>query len=321
MFVFQPYSVDELIAMTATRTGDVKIGQQLHEEENAEYIILGIEESVGPQANQGKSGAEYAFRAFLTKFLNMQANDFLKNKKIAVIGSIKSEVAVPELNKYLAVESLDEIVTAILTKYWKLGKKVIVVGGGHNNAYPIIKAIAKKIERPLSVVNLDAHADYRLKEGRHSGNGFRYASEEGFLNQYFALGLHVPYNAAYMLADMKKAGHQFTFFEEYIGGERDWGKDFEQLAEKFENSGSAIGIELDLDAIANMPSSACSPSGVSLETARRYIRTLTKLNNWHYLHLTEGAPTDKKEDETVGKALAYLTFDAVSHKKINIQEG
>jgi len=321
MFVFQPYALEELATMTATRAGDLKIGQQLYEENEAEYIIFGIEESVGPQANQGRSGAEYAFPAFLSKFLNMQSNAFLLSKKIAIVGSVKAEVSAPELSKSSAVESLDEIVTAILSKYWTIGKKVIVIGGGHNNAYPIIKAIAQQLERPLNVVNLDAHADYRLKEGRHSGNGFRYACEEGFLDQYFALGLHASYNAAYMLEDLTKAGHQFTFFEDYVDGYRDWSQDFQQLSEKFDKSKAAIGIELDLDAIANMPSSAYSPSGITLEIARSYIRTLTKSDNWHYLHLTEGAPTDKKEDEIVGKALAYLTFDAIVNKTPNIQKG
>jgi formiminoglutamase len=31
------------------------------------------------------------------------------------------------------------------------------------------------------------HSDFRILEGRHSGNGFSYAYEEGFLKKYFFL--------------------------------------------------------------------------------------------------------------------------------------
>ncbi len=33
----------------------------------------------------------------------------------------------------------------------------------------------------INSINLDAHSDFRPAEGRHSGNGFRYAEEDGYL--------------------------------------------------------------------------------------------------------------------------------------------
>jgi arginase family enzyme len=32
----------------------------------------------------------------------------------------------------------------------------------------------------VNAINFDAHSDFRILEGRHSGNGFSYAYEEGF---------------------------------------------------------------------------------------------------------------------------------------------
>jgi formiminoglutamase len=37
----------------------------------------------------------------------------------------------------------------------------------------------------VNAINFDAHSDFRILEGRHSGNGFSYAYEEGFLKKYF----------------------------------------------------------------------------------------------------------------------------------------
>jgi formiminoglutamase len=43
------------------------------------------------------------------------------------------------------------------------------------------------LQRKTGAINFDAHSDFRILEGRHSGNGFSYAYEEGFLKKYFIL--------------------------------------------------------------------------------------------------------------------------------------
>ena len=63
----------------------------------------------------------------------------------------------------------------------KAKKIPIIVGGGHNNAYGIIKGSALALNKKINVLNIDAHADFRPLEGRHSGNGFSYAFHEGFI--------------------------------------------------------------------------------------------------------------------------------------------
>ena len=63
-----------------------------------------------------------------------------------------------------------------------------------------------------------------------------------------------------------------------------------------------------------MPASASTPSGVSLDDARRYARFLASRlgRRVAYLHLAEGAPglgPGESGKRTVGKALAYLCSD------------
>ena len=65
-----------------------------------------------------------------------------------------------------------------------------------------------------------------------------------------------------------------------------------------------------MDAIANMPSSAQSPSGWRFDEVRTYLRKIASSHqNIPYLHLTEAAPINESDDRIVGKALAYLVID------------
>jgi formiminoglutamase len=47
----------------------------------------------------------------------------------------------------------------------------------------------------VNAINFDAHSDFRILEGRHSGNGFSYAYEEGFLKNILFFGLHENYTS------------------------------------------------------------------------------------------------------------------------------
>ena len=73
----------------------------------------------------------------------------------------------------------------------------------------------------------------------------------------------------------------------------------------------SLGVELDMDAIIDMPSSAFTPSGFSLEEARKYVIKCAKSKKAAYLHLPEAAPKNEREEAIVGKALAYLVSDFI----------
>jgi hypothetical protein len=99
-----------------------------------------------------------------------------------------------------AVNQIDDEVESLVKLLVSEEKTPIVIGGGHNNAYPLLKGAAKglhatqQIPLPqINCINLDAHTDYRPAEGRHSGNGFRYAEDDGFLQKYCAIAVHENY--------------------------------------------------------------------------------------------------------------------------------
>src|SRR5205085_4215204 len=150
------------------------------------YVIIGIPEDIGIKANQGLGGADSAWLPFLFSFLNIQSNDFLSGENILLLGHfdfndlskvIESNAATPDekIEAYRhAVNVIDEEVenlVKIITQYKKIP---IVIGGGHNNAYPAMKGAAKGLYKAdllqlaqINCINLDTHADYRPSEGRH----------------------------------------------------------------------------------------------------------------------------------------------------------
>lgn len=308
-FAFKKYQKKDLQNFFSPRKGETKLGEVINNLENPKYIILGIQESLGPRANKGKKGAENGFKAFLNTFLNMQSNESLTGDNIQILGEVIQHKEEEELT--LTVKELDGFIFDILNYHIKKGQIPIVIGGGHNNAFPLMHFCANHFSKAVNVVNFDAHADYRALEGRHSGNPFSYAHHKGYLEEYAVFDLHQRYNSQQILDDLRKDNHFFSFHEEYLMGQRDYMEDFNHIKKHFNKSDKHIGIELDLDAIQRMPSSAYTPVGSTISTARKFVRTFAALPQIAYLHLPEGAPQTTEEDKIVGKTLAYLVSDFI----------
>jgi len=319
-FTFIPLQNKDIDSLVSIRNHETKIGQNTLVNglsDKVKYIILGIEEDMGPQANGGLEGSKNGFQAFLKRFLNMQSNRFLKGDNIAIIGKIQQEANFSTIeNARELITNLDALLVETLTPYIEAGKIPIIIGGGHNNAYPIIKTIYTVLQSKLNVVNLDPHADCRIEEGRHSGNPFSFAFSNGYIDEYTVLGLHKAYNSEYLLSYLDANKFQYTFFDDYIGNPALYRKDILEVAEELSGS-TAIGIDLDLDAIQHMPTSAYSPSGISVEDARFYARIMGSLDNVRYFHLPEGAPKNTDEDKIIGKTLAYLVWEFIEAQSKN----
>jgi len=209
-------------------------------------------------------------------------------------------------------------VECVAKEVFDAGLELVVIGGGHNNCLPIIRSCSKSVDSSIAVCNLDPHGDIRsTSEGRHSGNGFSTALEEGHLGTYYLSGYHRRANSE--AAQQLMASNQNIMgscFDDWLDSDSfGLSQSIQEAISFFDvqtTTDSPRGIEVDLDAIAFMPTSAASPSGVSVEDARRFVRRLaTHQRNVKYLHLAEGAPSlgGADGDRIVGKALAYLTCD------------
>ena len=311
-FEFNQFTKKRIQSLTSIRDGETKIGEKLcYNLEDCKYVIIGISEDIGPQANMGLKGSLNSFDAFLSRFLNTQSNRFLNGEEILIAGEIKQIEAFQNIEEAKKrIEILDEFVKSIADPIIKSGKTLIVIGGGHNNAYPLIKASFNKSNTAIDVINLDPHADCRTLEGRHSGNPFSYAKKNGFLNNYTVFGLHQQYNSESIYNYLDEKKFNYTFFEDYLDQKRNLKQDILNFVTS-KKPEIALGIELDLDSIEMMPSSAFTPNGFTISDARIYLRELAKQKDILYIHLPEGAPQSEFEIKIVGKTLTYLVVDFI----------
>jgi formiminoglutamase len=288
--------------------------------ESVRFALLGIPESVGPRANHGRPGSERAWEAFLSVFLNLQDNRFLPGSSIVCAGEVEVSDLCEEADRLdpardadidrlrtLCTE-LDRRVKPIVGGLAKCGVVPIVVGGGHNNAYPILQGCAA-VSGPLQCVNCDPHADLRAREGRHSGNAFTYAMAEGVLQRYFVFGLQSGYNNESALARFE--GNPDLSYARLAPG-ADVRSMIEAALRFLGSSTSAVGMEVDMDSICDMPASAQTPVGLRIDQVRRLLQTVTFRFRPVYLHLAEAAPPEDSAGQIrAGKVLACLTADFI----------
>jgi formiminoglutamase len=180
----------------------------------------------------------------------------------------------------------------------------------------LLKGASLAKDGAINCINLDAHSDYRVMEGRHSGNGFRYAKDAGYLSRYAMVGLHRPYNSQAVLADIRKdADLHCSFYEDIFLKEE---LNFSQAVDDaiLHTAGWPTGIELDLDCIAGVLSSAVTPCGIAVQQARQYLRQCMLTAEIAYVHLTEGAVQlrDGRSDNSTAKLIAYLVHDVIDTK-------
>ncbi len=341
---FKFYSKEDILSMTRVRRFETKMGERLQflkpdsewpdviQESSAKYVLLGIPEDFGVKANYGVGGTETAWHSFLNAFLNIQSNDYLTGENTLLLGhfdfgDIKFLIENNAYNEEEKIDAyrhalnmVDEEVEDLLKVIASCKKIPIIIGGGHNNAYPIIKGVAKGLHKadviPLSqinCINLDAHTDYSVAEGRHSGNGFRYAEEDGYLGKYCMIGLHENYLPQSILMDIHNNPFlDYISYEEIFIHER---KNFIQAvahATGFTED-SYTGIDIDLDCVENVLSSAMTPSGITALMARKYVTFIAQDSKPAYLHICEGATqlADGRKNETTGKLISYLVSDFI----------
>jgi len=314
----------------SVRPGEVKLGERVQlpagdeleailKNTFAKFVVLGIPEDIGVRANGGVGGAHTAWKPSLKALLNIQSTEVLSGKNILLLGSFDFEVWMKESETAdLAglremVGRIDEAVYPVIRAIIAAGKIPIVIGGGHNNAYPLLKGAALATGDAVNCINLDAHSDYRVMEGRHSGNGFRYAKAEGHLARYAIVALHRNYNSNAVLSDLSgDADIHHTFYEDIFLWEEQSFKEAIAAA-TMHTRGVPTGIELDLDCIERTLSSAATPSGITVLQARQYLVQCAGAVQPAYLHLTEGAVElrDGRKEGSTAKLIAYLISDFI----------
>lgn len=341
---FKFYNKQDLLYLTRLRRFETKLGERMqvltgidqYEEKLSsspvQFVLFGIPEDIGVKANYGKGGTDSIWLPFLTALLNTQSNDFFSGEEIMVLGHFdfgdlqylienhaRGEEEKVEAYRH-AVLQIDEEVEQLAKQITAAGKIPIAIGGGHNNAYPLIKGAAKGLAKlgriplaQINAVNLDAHTDFRPSEGRHSGNGFRYAEEDGYLQKYCVIGVQENYLQQNIWLDFVNNPFldMITYEDIFVQEKRNFIQALAHAASFTDDQ--YCGIELDLDVIERTLSSAETPSGISALQARQYVNFMAQQSKPAYLHICEGAVqlSDGRKSDTTGKLISYLVSDFV----------
>jgi len=334
MEIVKVFRRDDILKVTRKRSTEKKIGEMVNcsegnwridlENSKSKFVIVGVPEDIGVRANYGRAGAASAFKPAIDSFLSQQHNIFFNGEHVFVLGELvvddlmqkadgldaKKKSDLTELRNL--VEIIDERLYSLIELIVSLGKIPVIIGGGHNNAFGAIKGTSRALKSKINVVNCDPHLDFRPVEGRHSGNAFTYAFEQNYMHKYAVLAMHEQYNNGSSLAAFRDHSDKLFY------------KSYESIFVREEVLFSAAikqclgfvqsepcGLELDLDAIINVPSSAKTSSGLTPLQARQYVYQAALQLRPTYFHVAEGAPvlSHIKADNKTGKLIAYLITD------------
>jgi len=341
------YTKEEVYSHVQARASEQKIGQTIQlisnesnleealSESTAQFVLVGIPEDIGIRANYGRPGASQAWPAFLQAFLNLQDNLYLEGSELLLLGHIEVSDLMEKamaLNTNIETlreltEDLDNRVLPVIQTIVNTGKIPLIVGGGHNNAYGAIGGTAKALNRSINCLNIDAHTDLRRAEGRHSGNAFTYAIEQELLAKYYVYGLQESYTPhhifEFILANQSSIG--FSRFEAILQHDPYMLEALDEACEYLKDE--TCGLEIDLDVIAMMPSSAMAPDGFLLREVRQMIRHCSQQLDFSYLHVCEGSPpllnalNVQAGSRIVGRAIANIVADFIKWNRLDEQDG
>lgn len=294
---------------------DFMTSLQQAKQDGVTTVFIGVPEDIGPRANCGNGGSDKGWQAFLNVLLNQQANMMFDWSQCLLLGHVvvndllaKSHLDPSLTNLRQLCSDLDVRVKNVLTPIFELGFNLVVIGGGHNNAYPILTSLSTGTKSQVSCGNLDPHADFRNQEGRHSGNPFRYAFADGILADYHVFGLHEQKNNQDTLSELNSAGFSYTSYQSLFIRHEQYLEDLmEKVLTKHQTLGLPSGVELDIDAIKYAAASAFSVSGFTLEQAARYVFKMSGNKTNRYLHICESAPSDAQQNEA-GQAIMQLVY-------------
>lgn len=224
-------------------------------------VLLGVPQHIGVERNGGRpgaAGAPSAIRTALSKLAISAIEDVIADQRLVIadLGNIDTEGK--------TLEQIHDEQHDVVAECLERGYLPIVLGGGHDCAWPTIRALETSA-RPYGVVNIDAHADVRpLNDGKaHSGSPFRQMLElqpsHCAAGSFVEFGLQSTSVAASHLRYVREAGMCVLMLDEIrrVGLTHAWNDAYANAARP-----GRLYVSLDMDAFA----SAYAP-GVSAPAA------------------------------------------------------
>ncbi|MGQ9864133.1 MAG: formimidoylglutamase [Bacteroidia bacterium] len=216
---------------TDERVGDILTQT---DKEKAEVFLVGFPSDQGVQRNGGRIGAAQAPMRIRKYFYRLTLPENPAFRHLLEVTY--------DWGDFPMASSLEEACAQFsdtFAPHLRQGKKLILLGGGHETSYAHFLTYAKADLSPY-VVNWDAHPDVRpLREGKmHSGSPFRQILEHPACRGYQVHGL-LPYATAPAHLDyLREQGASFS-----------WRNQLSLPEEVYEKLGSPLLVSFDCDCV------------------------------------------------------------------------
>jgi formimidoylglutamase len=260
--LFEP--VDEAFFYSRNDESDPRMGdlvlRKREEFRDVDVVIIGVPQDEGVTRNKGRPGAKdapnevrrYFYR--LTPF-NFNFQEQLTKLKIFDIGNLKVDGS---------LENIHERLERAVYVFVKNGILPIVIGGGHDIAFPDYLGFAKNFDERI-VINVDTHLDVRNSTLRNSGTPFRQILECEFKpKKLFEVGIQSYANSIYHFNYAIESGAVVFTLDEIK--RRGIDKILEEI--KTEVKDMPVHFSFDVDSVRNSDApgvSATYPDGLSAE--------------------------------------------------------
>lgn len=234
------------------RIGNVIVDvANIHPRAECVCVILGVPQHIGVERNGGRAGAEQApsmIRSALHRLTISEIEDVVNSGRLVIADGGNVDCDGKTLEQ-IHDEQYDAVVMVI-----KRGWIPIVLGGGHDVAWPTIRAM-ESTQSSYSAVNIDAHADVRplIDEAKaHSGSPFRQmlSIEDSHLlaGGFVEFGLQEQHvSAAHLRYLSDKGMHAFTLREIRSRGINvAWSNALQIIS-----GAEGLYVSLDMDSIAS----------------------------------------------------------------------
>lgn len=243
------------------RMGDV-VFRDIKDFDGTRVAIIGVPQDEGVKRNQGRPGAgrapdevrKYFYR--LTPF-NFKFEKQITDLKIFDLGNLKTDGELEEIHERL---------TFVVEKLIKSRILTIVIGGGHDIAFPNYLGFAKNFEKEKkAVLNIDTHLDVRDSRFRNSGTPFRQILESEYKpDQLIEVGIQNYANSIYHFEYALKKGVEIFTLDDV----KEKGIDFILNTVKDRLKGHFVHLSFDMDSVRNADApgvSATYPDGLKAE--------------------------------------------------------
>ncbi|MBK9153038.1 MAG: formimidoylglutamase [Chloracidobacterium sp.] len=147
------------------------VGRAESDLDAADIVILGCPEEQGIVRAGGRAGAAMAPKVVREQFYRLTPLNI--SRRIFDLGDVRTGRTLEETH-----ERFEKLIEALLST----GKRVVVIGGGNDAAYPCGAAMSAIYgTKNWIAINVDSHLDVRKTAERNSSTAFRQLLEEDLL--------------------------------------------------------------------------------------------------------------------------------------------